>query len=449
MNRSRSEPLSPHNDWYALNLSYFTKLEPWIQAFAGLAALLTLALIVRYAVFLMLMPVVRRIRKRANSRLTDVVLADTAMRCMVQVLPYVVILIGIEEVPHLGPKLVTGLGNLASAFVVIHVVRALLAMLNALLMAQNQRVAGDGQTVAMKVRSIKSYVQLGKLILVVAAAIITGATLFNRSPLIVLSGLGAMSAVLMLVFKDTILSFTAGVLLSSNDMLRLGDWIEMPQVGADGDVIDIALHTVKVQNWDKTITTIPTWRLMSESYRNWRGMSESGGRRIKRTMRLDASSVRFLEEADMAYLSNIALLRPYLQDKRESLNVRNSQAREELGEKGEFLANQHRLTNIGTFRAYIEAYLRSNPRIHQDMTLMVRTMEPTPEGVPIELYCFTTSTAWTVYESIQGDIFDHLLAILPEFGLRLYQSPAGNDLRLGMAQRSSGPQTAAALDGKS
>ena len=148
---------------------------------------------------------------------------------------------------------------------------------DALLVAQHQSVAGDGQTVAMKVRSIKSYVQLGKLILMVAAAIIAAATLFNRSPLIVLSGLGAMSAVLMLVFKDTILSFTAGVLLSSNDMLRLGDWIEMPQVGADGDVVDIALHTVKVQNWDKTITTIPTWRLVSESYRNWRGMSEWAG----------------------------------------------------------------------------------------------------------------------------------------------------------------------------
>ncbi|NDP62908.1 MAG: mechanosensitive ion channel family protein [Polaromonas sp.] len=382
------------------------------------------------------MPILRRIRNRADSRLTDVVLADAAVRRMAQVFPLVVILMGIEEVPHLSLKVVTVMGNVAMAFMVIQMVRSLLAMLDALLLAQHQNVAGDGQTVAMKVRSIKSYVQLGKLILMVAAAIIAAATLFNRSPLIVLSGLGAMSAVLMLVFKDTILSFTAGVLLSSNDMLRLGDWIEMPQVGADGDVVDIALHTVKVQNWDKTITTIPTWRLMSESYRNWRGMSESGGRRIKRTLRLDASSVRFLEDADIAYLSNIALLRPYLQGKRATLTELNSQARVELGEKGAFPANQHRLTNIGTFRAYIEVYLRGNPRVHQAMTLMVRTLEPTPEGVPIEVYCFTASTAWMVYESTQGDIFDHLLAILPEFGLRLYQSPTGNDLRIGMTQRA-------------
>ena len=407
-----------------------------MQAFAGLAVLLALAVVVRSVAMFVFMPVLLRIRNRANSRLTDVVLADTAIRRMAQVFPLVVILIGIEEVPHLSLKLATVMGNVAMAFMVIQVVRSLLAMLDALLVAQHENVAGDGQTVAMKVRSIKSYVQLGKLILMVAAAIIAAATLFNRSPLIVLSGLGAMSAVLMLVFKDTILSFTAGVLLSSNDMLRLGDWIEMPQVGADGDVVDIALHTVKVQNWDMTITTIPTWRLMSESYRNWRGMSESGGRRIKRTLRVDASSVRFLEETDLVYLSNIALLRPYLQGKRASLTQRNTEARVQFGEKGEFPANQYRLTNIGTFRAYIEVYLRGNPGVHQGMTLMVRTMEPTPEGVPIEVYCFTSSTAWTVYEGTQGDIFDHLLAILPEFGLRLYQSPTGNDWRLGMAQQA-------------
>jgi len=408
-----------------------------MQAFMGLALLLALALMVRYLALLLFMPVLQRVRTQANSRLTDVVLDDAALRRMARVLPSLVVQMGIDEVPHLNPTAATVVGNIAMALMVIQIVRALLAMLDALLLAQNQKVGGDGQTVAMNVSSIKSYVQLGKLILMVAAAIIAAAVLFNRSPLIVLSGLGAMSAVLMLVFKDTILSFTAGVLLSSNDMLRLGDWIEMPQVGADGDVVDIALHTVKVQNWDKTITTIPTWRLMSESYRNWRGMSESGGRRIKRTLRVDASSVRFLDDGDMAYLSNFEVLRPYLQGKREAL-VHLSHDRAESGDKGGFPANQRRLTNIGTFRAYIEAYLRSNPRVHQGMMLMVRTLEPTPEGVPIELYCFTATTAWVAYENTQGDIFDHLLAILPEFGLRLYQSPCGNDLRLGLTAQRTG-----------
>lgn len=408
-----------------------------MQAFMGLALLLALALMVRYLALLLFMQVLQRVRTQANSRLTDVILDDAALRRMARVLPSLVVQMGIDEVPHLNPTAATVVGNIAMALMVIQMVRALLAMLDALLLAQNQKVGGDGQTVAMNVRSIKSYVQLGKLILMVAAAIVAAAVLFNRSPLIVLSGLGAMSAVLMLVFKDTILSFTAGVLLSSNDMLRLGDWIEMPQVGADGDVVDIALHTVKVQNWDKTITTIPTWRLMSESYRNWRGMSESGGRRIKRTLRVDASSVRFLDDGDMTYLSNFEVLRPYLQEKREAL-IHLSQDRAESGGKSGFPANQRRLTNIGTFRAYIEAYLRNNSRVHQGMMLMVRTLEPTPEGVPIELYCFTATTAWVAYENTQGDIFDHLLAILPEFGLRLYQSPSGNDLRLGLTAQRTG-----------
>ena len=313
------------------------------------------------------------------------------------------------------------------------IVAALMAMLDALLFLQSSysRDKGD-QASAHKVRSIKSYVQLGKLMLMLAGAIVAAAVLLDRSPLLVLSGLGAMSAVLMLVFKDTILSFTAGVQLSSNDMLRIGDWIEMPQVGADGDVIDIALHTVKVQNWDKTITTIPTWRLMSESYRNWRGMSESGGRRIKRTLQIDVTSVRFLNTEELANFSQFALLQDYMQAKRAAVEHTNTEARAVLGERVELIANQRRLTNIGTFRAYVTAYLEAHPDIHQDMTLMVRTLQPTAEGVSLEVYCFTTSTQWGLYESIQGDIFDHLLAVLPEFGLRLYQHPSGSDLREGV-----------------
>ena len=345
-----------------MTFPFLADYEPWVRTAVDLALLFAIALVVRYAALLLGVPVLQRIRRRAHSGFTDVVMDDSALRCMAKVLPYLVVQGGIGQVPHLNATAVTVIDNVALAMTVIQLVRALLAMLDAMLLVQNhaQAQGDDAQSAARKVRSIKSYVQLGKLVLTVAAAIVAGAALFNRSPLIVLSGLGAMSAVLMLVFKDTILSFTAGVLLSSNDMLRLGDWIEMPQVGADGDVIDIALHTVKVQNWDKTITTIPTWRLMSESYRN--------------------------------------------------------------------------------FRAYIELYLRANPKINQSMTLIVRTLESTPEGVPIELYCFTASTAWTVYESTQGDIFDHLLAILPEFGLRPYQSPTGNDLRMGMAQRAEAGQ---------
>ena len=406
-----------------------------MQATIGLACLLLAALAVRLLAIWAFTPTLRRLRLQASTWVTEIALNDSVLNRLGRLLPWLVLQAGVGHVPHLNPTFATVVANVAMAFIAIQVVRALMAMLDALLVQQQKYSLAKGdQASAHKVRSIKSYVQLGKLVLMLAGAIVAVAVLMDRSPLIVLSGLGAMSAVLMLVFKDTILSFTAGVQLSSNDMLRIGDWIEMPQVGADGDVIDIALHTVKVQNWDKTITTIPTWRLMSESYRNWRGMSESGGRRIKRTLRIDVNSVRFLDAEQMAYFSNFSLLQDYMQAKRTAVEQTNAAARAALGERVELTANQRHLTNIGTFRAYVLAYLQAHPDIHQDMTLMVRTLEPTAEGVPLEVYCFTATTKWAVYEGIQGDIFDHLLAVLPEFGLRLYQHPSGHDFRASLPQ---------------
>jgi miniconductance mechanosensitive channel len=263
------------------------------------------------------------------------------------------------------------------------------------------------------------------------------AALLERSPLLLLSGLGAMTAVLMLVFRDTLMSLVAGVQLSSHDMLRVGDWIEMPQLSADGDVIDIALHTVKVQNWDKTITSIPTHRLISESFRNWRGMSESGGRRIKRALLLDQHSVRFLEPEERERLRRFALIEDYLQRKREELEAWN----QTLLAAGRDPVNTRRVTNIGTFRAYVEAWLRAHPEIHPQMTLLVRQLEPGPHGLPLEIYCFTSTTAWGDYERIQADVFDHLLAILPEFGLKVWQQPGGADLE--RMRLSSGEQEVA------
>ncbi|MCJ7798540.1 MAG: mechanosensitive ion channel family protein, partial [Polaromonas sp.] len=230
-----------------MNLTFFTASEPWAQAAMGLALLLVLALAVRYAAQLLFMPVLRRVRAQAQSRLTDVILDDKALRRMAYVLPSLVVQMGVDRVPHLDAGVATLVGNVAMAFMVLQAVRALIAMLDALLDLREQSSTAHAQAVEQNLQSIKNYVQLGKLVLMVGAVIVTAATLLDRSPLIVLSGLGAMSAVLMLVFKDSILSFTAGVLLSSSDMLRLGDWIEMPQVGADGIVVDIALHTVKVQ----------------------------------------------------------------------------------------------------------------------------------------------------------------------------------------------------------
>ncbi|WP_412034124.1 mechanosensitive ion channel family protein [Pollutimonas sp. M17] len=272
-------------------------------------------------------------------------------------------------------------------------------------------------------RSIKGYLELGKIIFWAICLILVISILVNRSPLLMLSGLGALSAVLLLVFKDTLLSLVASTQMTSNDMLRIGDWIEMPQAGADGFVIDIALHTVKVQNWDKTVTTVPTYKLFSESYRNWRYMFESGGRRIKRTLRIDAGTVRFLREDEIASLRRFALLKDYLDGKQQELDESNRA----LGPLADLEGNRRRLTNLGTFRAYALAYLRQQRELHQDMLMIVRMMEPDSQGIPIEVYCFANNTAWVEYERIQGNIFDHLLAILPELSLRLYQAPSGAD----------------------
>ena len=408
-------------------LTLFLSLSPWMQATIGLACLLLLAYVVQALAQYLLLHTVPRLRERMDVRWARVLWHDQVLRRLARVVPSLVVQAGIGAVPHLDPVAFAVIRNLAVALTVLQLVRTLNALLNAILQEQESRPEGARTAT----RSIKSYVQLGKLALALIGAIVIVAVLIDRSPLILLSGLGAMSAVLMLVFKDTILSFTAGVQLSSNDMLRVGDWIEMPQMGADGPVIDIALHTVKVQNWDKTITTIPTWRLMSGSYRNWRGMSESGGRRIKRQLRIDSATVRFLSDADIDRLERIALLAPYLAAKRQAVHSANAA----LGEGAAVPANLRRLTNIGTFRAYVQAYLQAHPGVHQGMTLMVRMLEPTAEGVPLELYCFTATTAWVQYEAIQGDIFDHLLALLPEFDLRLYQSPTGWDIRSGLQQK--------------
>lgn len=233
-----------------------------------------------------------------------------------------------------------------------------------------------------------------------------------------------MTAVILLIFRDTILSFVASIQIASNDMIRIGDWIEMPQFAADGDVIDIALHTVKVQNWDKTITTIPTYKMIDESFRNWRGMQESGGRRLKRAVHIDMRSIAFLDEKQIDRFEHFVLLESYIQKKKAELEEYNRAQTSGT----DLVANARRLTNVGTFRAYVRNYLREHPGIHgEGMTFLVRQLPPGAEGLPIEIYVFTKTTAWVDYEQTQADIFDHILGILPEFGLRVYQGPTGYD----------------------
>lgn len=279
-------------------------------------------------------------------------------------------------------------------------------------------------TVSRRVH-IKSFVQVVKVVVFFLGGVMILANLVGRSPLVFFSGLGALSAILLLVFKDPILNLVAGIQLMSNNMVRRGDWIEMPKYGIDGDVLDVSLTTIKVQNWDKTIATIPPSVLVNDSFRNWRGMSESGGRRIKRAVNIDMNSVRFCDRDMVERFKRFQFIQEYLNRKLEEVNRYNR----EQGIDDSVLINGRHLTNVGTFRAYLEAYLRHHPKIHQDLTFLVRHLAPTPHGLPIEIYVFSNDQNWARYEGIQADIMDHILAVIPLFDLRVFQSPSGADVR--------------------
>ena len=270
---------------------------------------------------------------------------------------------------------------------------------------------------------INSYLQITKLIINILGSVVIVGIIINKDTTLLLSGLGAMTAVIMLIFKDTILSLVASLQISSNDLFKVGDWVEAPQFSADGDVVDIGLHAVKIQNWDKTISVIPTHKLIDSTFKNWRGMSESGGRRIKRSLSIDMNSISLCNAETLDRFRKFELIREYVNLKQKEVVEHNKTNNIDSAE----LINGRCLTNIGTFRAYIEAYLRSNSQIHKDMTFLVRQLDPTETGLPIQIYVFTNDTDWVRYEGIQADIFDHLLAIIPEFGLKVFQSPTGKD----------------------
>ncbi|MBW3550874.1 MAG: mechanosensitive ion channel family protein [Proteobacteria bacterium] len=395
----------------------------------SLIGLLLAAWLANWVTRRILLRVVVRLAQASPIHWDDVILGRGVLSRLAHVVPALVVYAGIGNVPELPVAVALVVRNVALAYMALTVALAIGNLFNAL----NDLYERD--RARAQARPIKGYLQLAKLVVFVLAGVLMIAALIDRSPLLLLSGLGAMTAVLLLVFKDTILSLVASVQLSSHDMLRVGDWIEMPALSADGDVVDIALHTVKVQNWDKTITTIPTHRLISESFKNWRGMTDAGGRRIKRALLIDQNSVRFLDQDERQHLRRIALIDDYLNKQRDELEAHNAQ----LQAAGKDPVNNRRATNLGTFRAYVAAYLRAHPGVHQGMTLMVRQLAPGPTGLPMEVYCFSADTAWVAYENLQGDIFDHLLAVLPEFGLRLFQQPGGADVAEALTRVAAAP----------
>lgn len=414
--------------------------DNWLSLVAGLVVLVAAAWIADWMTTRIVHGAIRRVAARTRSSWDDRVIERKVFARLSHIVPAAIVYYGIGPVLGVTPAEAaagTESGGLILAWTFARrlsaavIVMAAAAAFSAFLDAVNDiYVEAFEQS---RSRPIKGYLQGVSLLAYLGAGIVAIAILANQSPLVFLSGIGALTAVLMLIFRDTILSLVASIQIMSNDMIRIGDWVSMPQANTDGDVIEIALHTVKIQNWDKTISTIPTHKFISESFKNWRGMTESGGRRIKRSLRIDMNSVRFLTDDENERLSRYETLREYMaeaHDRIESYNAAKAQ-----GDPG-IIPEIRRLTNLGTFRFYVLNYLKANPRVSQEMTVLVRQLAPGPQGVPIEIYCFSSDTAWANYEGLQADLFDHLIAILPEFGLKAFQEPSGSDFAQAIADRA-------------
>jgi miniconductance mechanosensitive channel len=388
--------------------------HPALPTLAGSLILIVVAIVADLVTKRLLLAGTRQLVKRSRTGWDDALVEQNVFGRLAQIVPALIIDAGVELVPGLPDVLITVTHNVANAWLILVISLTLSAVLGAAGLIYQRRPGA---------RPVQGFVQVVQIALYIVGGILVIAALLDRSPLVLLSGMGALSAVAMFVFKDLLVSFVASLQMSGQDMVRVGDWLEAPQFGADGDVTDVELFTVTVQNWDKTITQIPTSKLVYDSFRNWRGMSESGGRRIKRSLNIDLSSIRFLSADEVRRFEQFALLKDYIAAKQADLKAYNDALAAPGGD-----VNLRRLTNIGTLRAYIFNYLKHHPKIHQHMTLIVRQLQPGADGLPIEIYCFSNDIQWANYEDIQSDIFDHTLAILSEFGLRVYQQPAGSDI---------------------
>ena len=353
---------------------------------------------------------------RTATQWDDMILRKKVFNRLANLAPAIVIYISIS-IPFAGYDwLIALINGLVLIYIIAMSVLALDAFLNASLAIYTTYEVSNRIP-------IKGFIQVFKIIIYFTSGIFIISILLDKTPIYLFSSLGAVTAILMFIFKDAILGFVAGIQLSANRMVANGDWIEMPKYGADGDIIEIALTTVKVQNWDKTITTIPTYALITESFKNWRGMSESGGRRIKRSISIDINTIQFCTEDMLDRFSKIQYISAYIENKK--IEMQETNKLEQVDHSS--LVNGRRMTNIGTFRAYVEAYLSNHPMINKEMTFLIRQLAPTEHGLPIEIYVFSKDKDWAKYESIQANIFDHILAVVPEFDLRVFQDPSGMD----------------------
>ena len=358
--------------------------------------------------------------KRSSSKWDDIFFEKKVFSRMSHLLPVVVIFWFGRALMSEYPGLIDAIYLITNIYIIIVVMLVVYAVINSVgAIYENFDIS--------KSKPIKGFLQILKILISFVVAILILSLVLGRSPLYFLTGLGAASAVLLLIFKDTILNFVGGVQVTSNNLVQIGDWIEMPKYGADGDVIEINLHAVLVQNWDRTITTIPTYALVTDSFKNWRGMVQSGGRRIKRAINVDARSIKICDEEMLRKFEQVYYLKDYIRKKKEEIEKYNRE--HEFDES--VLINGRRLTNIGTFRAYVKNYLTNHPKIHNDMIMMVRQMAPSEKGVPLEIYAFTNDIDWVNYEAIQSDIFDHILSRISFFELKVFQDPSEITVSLG------------------
>ncbi|HNU38031.1 mechanosensitive ion channel family protein [Macellibacteroides fermentans] len=404
-----------------LNFGTSVSVADYLDNFAVLLIIILLALAVDYICRYILLGAFKKFAKKTTNQLDDLIIEKKIINKGMHIIPSILIftMLPLAYPSPADKEILVLLQKLCQ----IYIITVSLLFINSLL---NLGVELFHRNDKFKDKPLKGFVQIVQVILFSVGIILLISILINESPSTIFTGIGASAAILMLVFKDTILGFVAGIQLSANDMLRVDDWISMPKYGADGTVIEITLNTVKVKNFDNTISTIPPYALISESFQNWRGMRESPGRRIKRSINLDMNSVKFCTPEMLEKYRKISLLAGYIDDTENKLQTYNQTNQID----NTILVNGRRQTNLGVFRAYLQRYLESLPEVNKEMICMVRHLQPTEKGIPMELYFFSSIKDWVIYETIQADVFDHVLAVIPEFDLQIFQELSGSDVRM-------------------
>lgn len=410
------------NEWL-VQLGVADNTAAWLKVVVMLLAIVILSLLLDWITKKVVITFLKRAARRTKTLWDDALLKRRVLHRIIHIIPALIVYIFIPiALQEFNPIYYLVIQALAKVFIVFIVVLALDAFLNA---THDIYLTFE----ISKTKPIKGYIQVVKIIIYLIGSVLMLSILINKSPWYFIGGLGAFAAVLILVFKDTLLSLVASIQISANDMLRPGDWISMPDFGADGDVVEINLTNVKVRNWDKTISSIPTYALISNSFKNWRGMEESGGRRIMRSILIDINTIKFCDQSTLEEFKKIVLIKEYIENKQKEIEQFNKTN----NISDELPVNGRRQTNIGVFQEYLRQYIRNNPNLNPEMTHMVRQLEPTEKGVPVQIYLFSKVKTWVDYEKIQADLFDHIFAVLPFFELKPFQNPSGRDIQAALS----------------